>query len=115
MIHQKYEFLANVDDPEFENKYVEYIEDCFEDMPRRMFGWSVKVTLMEEDPCTFDTENNPDLPKCIVTSPRTGDSNDQQTAQERQTGEGFRSAAPADCRVSYICDTPPNSSYFLNQ
>ena len=112
MIYQKHKFLASVDDPNVEDERVEFVEDCFQDMPRRKFGWRMKVMLMEKEPCTFEPDTNPDIPKCIITSPNTADEdlNFQQNAQERQTGEGARSAAPPDCRVEYVCDTPPNGS-----
>ena len=54
------------------------IEDCF-DLPCPTYGWRVKYTF---------TRNATD----------TGRNFDQLT--ERQTGEGFGSAAPADCRIT---------------
>ena len=84
---------------------VEYIEDCFEDMERPKFGWSVKVTYMEDEPCDFNSEH-PDLSRCKLNSTRNaGLSSDlnSDTAQRRQTLEEFRSAAPTDCRIRYIC------------
>ena len=33
--------------------------------------------------------------------------NQHQNAQERQTGEGFRTSASIDCRVTYVCNEPP--------
>merc|ERR1712223_1587914 len=41
--------------------------------------------------------------RCVVTN-----NTETDTFQRRQTGENFRSAAPADCRVTYICNSNPN-------
>ena len=100
---QKYDFWASVDDPEDEDDHVEYIEDCFPDIPRRKFGWSVKYTIMKDERCTFDLSKvTDDMPKCVITN--NAKDNDlfqsQQYAQERQIREGFRSSAPVECRVT---------------
>ena len=74
-------------------------------MERPKFGWSVKVTLMEDEPCDFNNEN-PDLGKCRVEAVRNNASSsnlNRDNAQRRQTLEEFRSAAPTDCRIRYIC------------
>ena len=100
---QKYEFLASVDDPNAQNETkIEYINDCFDDIPRMEFGWRVKVSLIDNEPCTFDPVDDIDR-RCVVTN-----NTETDTFQRRQTGENFRSAAPADCRVTYICDSNPN-------
>ena len=44
-----------------------WYQDCFEDMPRRDFGWSVKVSLRKNELCTFTPVLNPDMPPCIMT------------------------------------------------
>ena len=36
-------------------------------MPRRDFGWSVKVSLRKNESCTFTPLLNPDMPPCIMT------------------------------------------------
>ena len=88
-----------------EDDQVEYIEDCFEDLERPKFGWRVKVTLKEEEPCDFNIEN-PSLSTCGVNSNPASKKSDSDYlthfAQNRQTGEGFRSAAPPDCRLVSI-------------
>ena len=44
-----------------------WYQDCFEDMPRRDFGWRVKVSLRKNETCTFTPGLNPGMPKCIMT------------------------------------------------
>merc|ERR1711971_668990 len=101
---EKYKFLASVDDPNDEDEEeIEYTQDCFEDMPRRDFGWSVKVSLRKNESCTFTPKLNPDMPPCIMTDASAPPKPD--TLEERQTGENFKTAAPLDCRVQYVCDT----------
>ena len=105
LIEKKRNFFHDIKFGDAEDDHVEFIEDCFEDMERPKFGWRVKVTLMEEEPCIFNTEN-PELSTCRINSTRTsGSSNDliMNNAQRRQTLEEFRSAAPTDCRIRYIC------------
>ena len=80
-----------------ETEDVQYNEDCFADMERPKFGWRVKVSLKEDEPCNLDLDN-PELSTCILTSGNNG-----TVAQSRQTGEQFQSAAPPDCRYRYIC------------
>lgn len=93
-----------------EDLHVEYIEDCFDDMERPKFGWRVKVTLMENEPCDISFEN-PDQTTCRLNSNPNDEADDSNYyAQSRQTGEGFRSAATPDCRVEYVCETPPNQA-----
>lgn len=93
-----------------EDVHVEYIEDCFDDMERPKFGWRVKVTLMENEPCDISFEN-PDQTTCRLNSNLNDEADDSNYyAQSRQTGEGFRSAATPDCRVEYVCETPPNQA-----
>ena len=37
---EKFEFLESVDNPEPEDEFeVEYLNDCFDDMPRQEFGY----------------------------------------------------------------------------
>ena len=73
------------------------------------FGWSVKVTLFKNKPCTF-SEDAPEDEKCIVTNNNDKDTFfDVQRGQRRQTGESFRSSAPPDCRVS-ACEDPSTAA-----
>lgn len=109
-------FLDFINNGNAEDEHVEYVEDCFADMERPKFGWRVRVTFMEDEPCDLNLEN-PELSTCILTSNPDNDLiNDlnnvdgtnffqaNTVAQSRQTGESFRSAAPADCRYRYVCD-----------
>ena len=84
---------------------MEYIEDCFKDLERPKFGWKVKVILKEEEPCDLNIEN-PSLSTCGFNSNPASKKSDSDYlthfAQNRQTGEGFRSAAPPDCRLVSI-------------
>merc|ERR1712223_2249487 len=90
-----------------EDAEVEYIEDCFADMERPRFGWRAKVTFMENEPCEIDSEN-PERSTCRINSiSNNEDETNYYYAQSRQTGENFRSAAPPECRVEYVCNTPP--------
>merc|ERR1712223_1235166 len=90
-----------------EDAEVEYIEDCFADMKRPRFGWRAKVTFMENEPCEIDSEN-PERTTCRIKSiSNNEDETNYYYAQSRQTGENFRSAAPPDCRIEYVCDAPP--------
>ena len=93
-----------------EDAEVEYIEDCFADMERPRFGWRAKVTFMENEPCEIDSEN-PELSTCRINSiSNNEDETNYYYAQSRQTGENFRSAAPPDCRIEYVCDGPPGGA-----
>ena len=85
---------------------VEYIEDCFDDMERPRFGWRVKVKLKEDESCDINFEN-PDQTTCDVGSKTENEELDELNsrhwnffAESRQTDEGFRSAAPSDCRIN---------------
>merc|ERR1712223_1516961 len=90
-----------------EDAEVEYIEDCFVDMERPRFGWRAKVTFMENEPCEINSEN-PERSTCRIKSiSNNEDETNYYYAQSRQTGENFRSAAPPDCRIEYVCDAPP--------
>ena len=102
LITKKQNFFHDINYGNAEDDKIEYIEDCFEDMDRPKFGWSVKITLMEEEPCNFNAEN-PELSTCKINSTRILDSPNFNNAQRRQTLEEFRSAAPTDCRIRYIC------------
>ena len=81
---------------------MEYIEDCFKDLEKPKFGWRVKVILKEEEPCDLNIEN-PSLSTCGFNSNPASKKSDSDYlthfAQNRQTGEGFRSVAPPDCRL----------------
>ena len=81
---------------------MEYIEDCFKDLERPKFGWKVKVILKEDEPCDLNIEN-PSLSTCGFNSNPASKKSDSDYlthfAQNRQTGEGFRSVAPPDCRL----------------
>ena len=71
-----------------------------QDIERPRFGWRVKATIKQEEPCDLNFEN-PKLSTCILNS-KLNDSSETNNiayfAQNRQTGEEFRSAAPPDCR-----------------
>ena len=102
LITKKQNFFHDINNGNPDDDKVEYIEDCFEDMDRPKFGWSVKITLMEEEPCDLNAEV-PELSTCKINSTRILDSPIFRSAQRRQTLEEFRSAAPTDCRIRYIC------------
>lgn len=105
IIEHKQNFLHEIKYGDPEDDKVDYIEDCFKDMERPKFGWSVKVTLMEDEPCDFNNEN-PELGTCRLDAVRNNASSsdlNRDNAQRRQTLEEFRSAAPTDCRIRYIC------------
>ena len=103
-----FDFIKNGD---ADTEDVQYIEDCFADMERPKFGWRVRVSFKEDEPCNLDLDN-PELSTCSLTSGNNGDllrglgnaGLANPVAQRRQTGEQFRSAAPPDCRYRYICD-----------
>ena len=106
--NKKKNFLDFINYGNAEDEHVEYIEDCFADMERPKFGWRVKVTFMEDEPCDLNLEN-PELSTCILTSNpdlNNGDGTNSfqanTVAQSRQTGESFRSAAPTDCRCVFL-------------
>ena len=50
------------------------------------------------------------LTPCILNSNPDGAADSYHHAQRRQTGEEFRSAAPPDCRIEYVCDGPPGET-----
>merc|ERR1712079_360464 len=100
---EKYIKNGNMEDEE----EVEYIEDCFHDMERPKFGWRVEITLKENEPCQIDFEN-PDETTCDLGSNTKNELlNNLDSrylnilAQSRQTDEGFRSAAPMECRIEF--------------
>ena len=106
LVEKKQNFFEDLKAGSPEDDHVEFIEDCFEDMERPKFGWSVKVTLTENEPCDLNLEN-PELNTCLLTSNQNNDTVNLfniNNAQKRQTLEQFRSAAPPDCRIIYICD-----------
>ena len=105
LIEQKQNIFEDLKSDEADNDHVEYIEDCFEDMDRPKFGWKVKITLPDE-PCDSSLEN-PKLNQCTLNlnkNSRSFYSFGNDNAQRRQTGEEFRSGAPPDCRIRFICD-----------
>ena len=67
-------------------------------------SWKVKVTVVEDQPCIFNFET-PGLNTCRLNSTKNLESSglNSDNAQRRQTLEEFRSAAPTDCRIRYIC------------
>ena len=101
------DFVDYVKNGNAEDEEVEFIEDCFDDMDRPKFGYRVKIMLKEKEPCQINFEN-PEQSTCNLTSNAdneglnrvdTGYYDRYYYAQSRQTGEGFRSAAPPDCRI----------------
>jgi len=104
---KKENFLDFVKYGDAEDADVQYIEDCFQDMERPRFGWRVKLTTKENEPCDVNFEN-PALSTCNL--PKSGEADENYYAQSRQTGEGFRSAAPVDCRIEYVCSDPPGQA-----
>ena len=96
-------FFGSIKNTLPEDDQVEYIEDCFQDLKRPKFGWRVKITLKEEEPCDLNIED-PSLNTCGPNSNPASKKSDSDYylnhfAQNRQTGEGFQSAAPPDCRL----------------
>ncbi len=78
---------------EYEDLDVDSYDDCFDDIPEPLYGFRVRVKLIEDQVCDLETT-------CIATANRTS-STTFNTAQERQTGEAFASDAPPDCRVNF--------------
>ncbi len=76
---------------QYEIEEVDSYDDCFDDISEPLYGWRVKVTLIDDEPCEEGIS-------CINTEVLT-----QVYPSERQTGEGFRSAAPVDCRTINVC------------
>jgi len=103
---QKFEFLESVDNPDAEDEVdIEYVNDCFDDMPRRMFGYSVKYNILNRTECSFGPNATVEN-RCIVVNTNTTqglltflENQQQDEAQRRQTNEGFRTSAGLDCRV----------------
>jgi hypothetical protein len=95
-------FFDSIKNTLTEDDQVEYIEDCFQDLERPKFGWRVKITLKEEEPCDLNIEN-PSLSTCGLNSNPASKKYDldylTHFAQNRQTLEEFRSSAPPDCRL----------------
>ena len=108
------DFIEYVKNGNAEDEEVLYIEDCFDDMERPRFGYSVKLMVKENEPCTINFDN-PDQDTCRR---RTNNENELSSrvytgyfsdhAQSRQTGEQFRSGAPPDCRIEFCGITPTN-------
>ena len=92
------DFIEFVKNGNAEDEEVEYAEDCFDDVERPKFGYSLKITLKEAEPCEFNLEN-PELSTCGLN--RTNSENSNNSAQSRQTGQEFRSGAPPDCRIEF--------------
>ena len=100
------DFVDYIKNGNAEDEEVEYIEDCFDDMDRPKFGYRVKIMLKEKEPCQINFEN-PEQSTCNLASNPDSEGLDgsdtedlEYFAQSRQTGEGFRSAAPPDCRTN---------------
>ena len=102
LVEQKQNFFQDFMSGSPDDDHIEFVEDCFDDMERPKFGWRVKVTLIENEPCDFNPEN-PELNTCTLPSNHRNETN-SDNAQRRQTLEQFRSAAPPDCRIRFICD-----------
>ena len=106
LVQQKKQFLEVIKSGSPEDDHVEYVEDCFADMERPKFGWRVKVTVMQDEPCNLNP-GNPELNTCTLplkVNNETDSGLNINNAQRRQTGEQFRSAAPLDCRIRFVCD-----------
>ncbi len=74
-----------------EDYTVDSADDCFDDIDEPLYGWRVRVTLKENEPCVLNST-------CIVS---TSNSFATNFPTERQTGESFTSAAPPDCRLNF--------------
>ena len=106
LVEQKKNFFQDINSGSPDDDHVEFVEDCFKDMERPKFGWRVKVTLMQNEPCDSNLEN-PELNTCTSTSSHineTESSLNTNNAQRRQTLEQFRSSARPDCRIRFVCD-----------
>ena len=57
LVEKKQNFFEDLKAGSPEDDHVEFIEDCFNDMERPKFGWSVKVTLTENEPCDLNLDN----------------------------------------------------------
>ena len=102
---KKNEFIDFVKNGNATEEQVEFIEDCFDDMDRPTFGYSVKIRFLDNEPCEIDFKN-PEETTCSSSSSSDSEGrnmldtrNSRHYAQSRQTGEGFSSAAPPDCRT----------------
>ena len=102
---KKNEFIDFVKNGNATEEQVEFIEDCFDDMDRPTFGYSVKIRFLDNEPCEIDFKN-PEEITCPSSSSSDSEGrnmldtrNSRHYAQSRQTGEGFSSAAPPDCRT----------------
>ena len=111
------DFVDYIKNGNAEDEEVEYIEDCFDDMDRPKFGLRVKVTLKEKEPCKINFAN-PEQTTCNLTSNADNEGLNRvdtgywsYNAQSRQTGEGFRSAAPPDCRIEVCGVQAPTDDY----
>ena len=85
------------------NNEVNSFDDCFNDVDEPRYGYACRVRLVENQPCVLGVtcrgvpdDEDDDLVdlfdtafEILTTTDSTG----------RQTGEGFSSAGPADCRV----------------
>jgi len=110
------DFIEYVKNGNAEDEEVLYIEDCFDDMERPRFGYSVKLMLKENEPCNINFDN-PDQDTCRR---RTNNENEvssrvytgyfDNNAQSRQTGEEFTSADPPECRIEYCGIIPTNDA-----
>ena len=118
---KKYDFIEDfieyVKNGNVEDEEVETIEDCFDDIEKPKFGWRVKIIAKENEQCMLDFQN-PEKSTCNLPSNVNNEGFDQANfrnsryhAQSRQTGEGFRSAAPPDCRIELCGLTPTDDNY----
>ena len=80
-----HDYYYKEEEDEEEDLTLETVEDCFDDVPKPRFVLAVKITK----DVTCESETNCPIP----VSP------ENYYFQSRQTGEGFRSSAPPDCRV----------------
>ena len=92
-----------------EDAEVKFVEDCFEDLERPKFGWRVRVTLSEKEPCDATFEN-PDQSPCNLNSNSDVEADLNHYAQSRQTTEESRSSAAPDCRIEFVCDKIPDAA-----
>ena len=99
----------SIDDNEEDFK-VNEIADCFDDLEPTKFGFRVKVTLMDEEPCdigiscfNIDAEVGSMTGNSIQSASRYSHFKRSDTAENRQTNENFVSVSPPDCRLRNTC------------
>ena len=75
-----------------------------EDLDGPKFGWAVKVNFKKEEPCNpGSTCLNTFQNNLVNHYSRSFHPTSILVAMSRQTGESFKSAAPLDCRIQFIC------------